>query len=100
MLAVKTMSLRQDTETADIVATVNARYGKCAINALGDEYQETANGDIATAFGYTREELRAIPDRANLGLSCGNPFAMANLKEVNLTSFNMTLERCPLITAT
>jgi hypothetical protein len=85
------MSLHQEFAPADIAARVNARYGDCAINATGDEYQPSAHLNIATAFGYTHEELKAIPDRANLGLSCGNPFAMANLKEVSLRNACKTL---------
>ncbi len=34
---------------------------------------------LAQSFGYTRDELRALPDGANLGLSCGKPLALANL---------------------
>ena len=33
------------------------------------------------AKGYTDEELGSIPDGANLGLGCGNPIALASLKE-------------------
>ena len=32
-------------------------------------------------IGYSAEELAAIPDGANLGLGCGNPTALASLKE-------------------
>ncbi len=31
--------------------------------------------------GYSEEELRAVPQGANLGLGCGNPIALASLKE-------------------
>jgi len=34
----------------------------------------------AEAMGYTNEELEVLPDGANMGLSCGNPTAIANLK--------------------
>jgi len=37
--------------------------------------------DISKKIGYTDEELRSIPDGANLGLGCGNPVAIASLKE-------------------
>lgn len=79
----KTMNLQQDFAPADIAAKVNERYGNYAINAAGDGYKADAHADIATAFGYTQDELKAIPEKANLGLSCGNPFALANLKEVS-----------------
>lgn len=32
-------------------------------------------------MGYTKEELKSIPEGANLGLGCGNPVALASLKE-------------------
>lgn len=35
---------------------------------------------MAEAFGYTEEELTSIPAEANMGLSCGNPTATANLR--------------------
>src|SRR5204863_3925454 len=35
---------------------------------------------IAQELGYSAEELEALPDGANMGLSCGNPAALAALK--------------------
>jgi len=37
--------------------------------------------DISTNIGYSPEELSAVPEGANLGLGCGNPTALASLKE-------------------
>ena len=37
--------------------------------------------DIGKRIGYTEEEMNAVPDGANLGLGCGNPVALASLKE-------------------
>ena len=37
--------------------------------------------DISRKIGYGEEELRAVPEGANLGLGCGNPIALASLKE-------------------
>jgi len=37
--------------------------------------------DISRKIGYTEEELSAIPEGANLGLGCGNPVALASLRE-------------------
>jgi len=37
--------------------------------------------DISKKIGYTEEELKAIPEGANLGLGCGNPVALASLRE-------------------
>ena len=35
---------------------------------------------LAHELGYTIEELKALPEGANMGLSCGNPAALAALK--------------------
>ncbi|MEQ8845864.1 MAG: arsenite methyltransferase [Phycisphaerales bacterium] len=37
-------------------------------------------GQVAQAVGYSDEELSALPEGANMGLSCGNPTAIAALK--------------------
>ena len=37
--------------------------------------------DIGKRIGYSDEELGAVPEGANLGLGCGNPIALASLKE-------------------
>jgi arsenite methyltransferase len=37
--------------------------------------------DISQSIGYSEEELAAAPEGANLGLGCGNPLALASLKE-------------------
>ena len=37
--------------------------------------------NISKSIGYTEEELKAVPKGANLGLGCGNPVALASLKE-------------------
>ena len=37
--------------------------------------------DISTKIGYSEQELNAVPEGSNLGLGCGNPVALASLKE-------------------
>jgi arsenite methyltransferase len=36
---------------------------------------------ISQAFGYSKEELDSAPDGGNMGLGCGNPRAIASLKQ-------------------
>ncbi|HVP36028.1 MAG TPA: arsenite methyltransferase [Terriglobales bacterium] len=36
---------------------------------------------IGKSIGYSDEELKGVPEGANLGLGCGNPVAMASLKQ-------------------
>ena len=37
--------------------------------------------NISKAIGYSDEELKSVPEGANLGLGCGNPVALASLKK-------------------
>jgi len=37
--------------------------------------------DISKTVGYSDDEMNTVPDGANLGLGCGNPVAIASLKE-------------------
>jgi SAM-dependent methyltransferase len=36
---------------------------------------------IGETIGYSREQMAAVPEGANLGLGCGNPLALAALRE-------------------
>ena len=57
---------------------VQRTYGDVAKSASSAD--KSATSAIAQAFGYSVEELSAIPEESNLGLSCGNPTAFASLK--------------------
>ena len=37
--------------------------------------------DLSGKIGYTEEELKSVPEGANLGLGCGDPVALASLRE-------------------
>lgn len=63
-------------DTEQIYKNVQEHYSFAAHNSSGQYGQK-----VAEAFGYTSDELQTIPKDANLGLSCGNPLALANLKE-------------------
>jgi len=39
------------------------------------------NADVSEKVGYSKKDLSSIPDEANMGLGCGNPVALASLKE-------------------
>jgi arsenite methyltransferase len=66
----------------DIYQSVRDRYAGVA-SQTNDPYKP---GDyerkVASAFGYGLEDLRSIPETANLGVSCGNPLATANIDVV------------------
>lgn len=57
---------------------VRRSYGAAAQAGLGGNADNFER--IAAAFGYSPEELAAIPAESNLGLSCGNPVALAGPK--------------------
>ena len=61
-----------------IIDAVQARYGAVAVSGLSTESEGVRA--VAEAFGYTTDELASIPAEANMGLSCGNPTATANLR--------------------
>ena len=61
------------------VEAVRSRYGSVAKSGLSSE--QTGVRAVAEAFGYSPEELASIPAEANMGLSCGNPTAIAHLHE-------------------
>jgi ubiquinone/menaquinone biosynthesis C-methylase UbiE len=39
------------------------------------------NEEISRRIGYSEEDINSVPEGANLGLGCGNPVALASLKE-------------------
>lgn len=79
-------------DEAEIKEMVRARYGEIA----GAQAMESCCGpapasccgpasaseaeDKALAMGYSAAELAAVPEGANLGLGCGNPQAIAELR--------------------
>ena len=69
-------------DAKQIYEKVQECYGLAA-KRTGSEYGHT----VARAFGYTEVELADIPQDANLGLSCGNPLALAKLREVRQIFF-------------
>ncbi len=58
---------------------VKQGYGAVARQGISSEQAHAAEA-VATAFGYSQEELARLPEDANLGLSCGNPTALASLR--------------------
>lgn len=61
--------------------TVNDHYSRLARETTQshDDHSQKA----ALSFGYSVDELSTIPEGSNLGLSCGNPVALAGLKEAS-----------------
>ena len=64
--------------TEGILESVRSKYGAVAESTLSNN--DAGVKAVAEAFGYSAEELTSIPAEANMGLSCGNPTAMAHLR--------------------
>jgi len=76
------------TKQEEIRATVRAGYAAVAVAEKASCCGPTCCGGqastadtLAASVGYTAEELRDLPEGANMGLSCGNPTALAALRE-------------------
>jgi arsenite methyltransferase len=75
----------------DIRKKVQERYGRIAAESgsccgaakarSGCCGTAPSAGDLSASVGYSKDELGAIPEGANLGLGCGNPVALASLRE-------------------
>ena len=61
-----------------LLDSVKSKYGAVAESTLSSDHAGVKA--VAEAFGYSPEELTSIPAEANMGLSCGNPTATANLR--------------------
>jgi len=59
---------------------VAARQGGCGCGAGCCGTGRTAES-VSLGIGYTEEDLEQAPEGANLGLGCGNPVALASLRE-------------------
>ena len=69
-------------ETKNVRKIVRDRYGKVAKSQSSCCGSTKVDADeVSKAIGYSSHELESIPDAANMGLGCGNPTAIASLKE-------------------
>jgi SAM-dependent methyltransferase len=64
--------------TEQILETVRSKYAAVAESELSTK--NAGVRAVAEAFGYSVEELTSIPAEANMGLSCGNPTAIASIR--------------------
>ncbi len=64
--------------TDNLIDSVKSKYGAVAKSSLSSNHDGVKA--IAEAFGYSAEELTSIPAEANMGLSCGNPTAIASIR--------------------
>lgn len=77
-------------DSKDIREKVRTGYATIALNnnsccgpapsCCGGSEKSDASTQLAQSLGYSLEELSALPEGANMGLSCGNPVALASLR--------------------
>lgn len=83
--------MKTEIDSESLRQTVREGYGKIAsseggcgcgsgggVSCCGSNAEDSAQ--LAQYVGYSAEELAALPEGANMGLSCGNPNALAALK--------------------
>lgn len=63
----------------DRYANVAKTNGSCCASKSG--CCSSPNKQVSSMIGYSQEEMDSVPEGANLGLGCGNPTALASLKE-------------------
>lgn len=68
-------------DSKEIYSAVTEHYSALSSGAAVQE-NGAYGKSVAQSFGYTEDELASIPIESNLGLSCGNPLAIASLREV------------------
>jgi AhpD family alkylhydroperoxidase len=61
-------------------AAIATRKTSSRSRSCGCGGKEVTPQNLAQKIGYSAEELAAVPEGANMGLSCGNPAALAALK--------------------
>ncbi len=68
-------------ETLKVKKAVREGYAKVAQGKGSCCGGGSSSQAISKNVGYSEEEMNAVPDGANLGLGCGNPTAIASIKE-------------------
>jgi len=74
-------------EDEEIRKNVRKGYAKIAKEGLALSHaspccdSSSANEEMGERIGYTEDELKSIPQGSNMGLGCGNPVALASLRE-------------------
>ena len=56
------------------------KEGSCCAPASSCCGSQNRAQEISKRIGYSEDELKVVPEGANLGLGCGNPIALASLK--------------------
>jgi ubiquinone/menaquinone biosynthesis C-methylase UbiE len=77
------MNDRENNEVRDVVRREYGKIAKQGGSCCGPSSSccgAPSSDSVAAAVGYGDEELAGLPAGANMGLSCGNPTAVASLR--------------------
>jgi len=55
--------------------------GGCSCESDVLDFTEQDIEEVSKKIGYSNEDINSMPEKANMGLGCGNPIAIASLKE-------------------
>lgn len=69
----------KEEEIKNVVREGYARIAKMERSCCSDSCSCVAG--VSESIGYTQEEIDSAPEGSNLGLGCGNPVALASIKE-------------------
>ena len=78
----------EEQKKDEIRQEVRKRYGdiaksdsaRCGCSPSCCTPQDLSIKDLSAKLGYTSQEINSVPDGANMGVGCGNPLTIANLK--------------------
>ena len=59
--------------TTDISSGVNQKASCCGPTEFSVE-------NMSTIMGYSKKDIKSVPEESNMGLGCGNPVALASLR--------------------
>ena len=62
-------------------ARIAQREDSCCRSMASCCTDPRSRGELSKNLGYTEDDLKSVPEGSNLGLGCGNPVALASLKE-------------------
>jgi len=65
----------------DGYAKIAKNAGTCCLPSASCCGSENSVEKISRGIGYSPEDMKSAPEGANLGLGCGNPVALASLRE-------------------
>lgn len=60
-------------DTTDISSGVNQKASCCGPT-------ESSGESMSTIMGYSKKDIKSVPEEINMGLGCGNPVALASLR--------------------